>query len=647
MNRAMNPHRLSKSRYISGMQCHRRLWYDTHARGLAAPVDDSLQAVFDTGHEVGEIARERFPGGHLVAHDHLHIPDALEETRRVVQADAAPVLFEAAFEHERMLVRADVLERLPGGGWRLVEVKSTTRLKEVFILDVAVQLRVLRGAGIDVHEAGVLTLNREYIYDGVRLDLDALFKLYPVLDEASALLEAIGPQVQEMHEMLAHAAAPDIAPSSHCFTPYACQYYENCTRNLPTPEHGIDELPRLTEERRSQREVDKRNPGRPSRRNVEPRHDQQPARPRGGDIPESDALPIELGLLVLERHLVARRRHSEHGEVQTPGLTVDDCLLRRPQPAHGVDRHHDRPFQSLRRVHGVGRHRLLLGIGPPFDGTRLVRPGGGHRIGEGTQTPHRIRAAEAQVQVDVGERPFGLSAMALEKDRPHPEHVDRLRQQVVRCRRVGPASQRLELLDDVARKRMGDGFRLAVALFLGGGLALLVGHRNVQRCHRRALDPIGLERIQCREPGLIVPDGERALEAFIDEVEDRRTGPEIGRDFEDASRILLAERLSRPDVGGNIGATEPIDRLLRIADQKQCAGANAKRPPVGIGGGALRLAAEPPEDLGLYRIGILELLDEDVGEPSADQECRMPQTVNAFQRYQAAGSVIPQAWVSH
>ena len=112
------------------------------------------------------------------------------------------------------------------------------------------------GAGIDVHEAGVLTLNREYVYDGVRLDLDALFKLHPVLDEASALLEAIGPQVQEMQEMLVHAAAPDIAPSSHCFTPYACQYYENCTRNLAKPEHGLDELPRLTEERRTALEAE-------------------------------------------------------------------------------------------------------------------------------------------------------------------------------------------------------------------------------------------------------------------------------------------------------------------------------------------------------------------------------------------------------
>ena len=41
---------------------------------------------------------------------------------------------------------------------------------------MAIQLWVLRGAGLDVREATVLTLNREYVYDGVRLDLDALFE---------------------------------------------------------------------------------------------------------------------------------------------------------------------------------------------------------------------------------------------------------------------------------------------------------------------------------------------------------------------------------------------------------------------------------------------------------------------------------------
>ena len=246
----INKPKLSKSRYISGMQCYLRLWHDSYARDLAPAPDLALQAVFDTGHEVGEMARRRFPGGHLVAHDHRHVLEAIEETRQVIAAGSAPALFEAAFEHKGVLVRADVVERLPGGGWRLVEVKSTTRLKEIFILDVAVQLWVLRGAGLDVCEAAVLTLDRDYVYDGSRLDIDSLFRLHPVFDEASALLDTVGGQVREMLAMLAESVAPDIAPGEHCFTPYPCPYYAHCIRGHVSPEHGIDELPWLAAERR-------------------------------------------------------------------------------------------------------------------------------------------------------------------------------------------------------------------------------------------------------------------------------------------------------------------------------------------------------------------------------------------------------------
>ena len=246
---------LSKSRFIAGSQCHLRLWYESYARELAAAPDESLQAVFDTGHEVGEMACRRYPGGHLVAHDHRHVPQAVAETRRVIDAGSAPALFEAAFEHAHVLIRADVLERLPDGGWRLIEVKSTTRLKEVFILDVAVQLWVLRGAGVDVRDAGVMTLNREYVYDGVRLDLHTLFDLHPVFDEACALLDTVGAQVREMLAMLAQPAAPDIAPGDHCFIPYECPFHAHCTRDHVAPDHGIGELPRLTAQRRIQLEA--------------------------------------------------------------------------------------------------------------------------------------------------------------------------------------------------------------------------------------------------------------------------------------------------------------------------------------------------------------------------------------------------------
>ena len=251
----MSGPRLSKSTYLTGKQCHLRLWHNFHASHLAIPVDDTLQLVFDTGHEVGELACRRYPDGHLIAHDHKHVPEALEETRRVIDAGAAPALFEAAFQHEHVLVRADVLERLSDGGWRLVEVKSTTNIKDVFVLDVAVQLWVLRGAGLDVREAGVLTLNRDYVYDGVRLGVDALFKLHPVFDEATALLEGIGGEAREMRAMLAESAAPAIAPGDHCFTPYNCPYYTHCTRDLAQPEHGIGELPRLGKASRSDLEA--------------------------------------------------------------------------------------------------------------------------------------------------------------------------------------------------------------------------------------------------------------------------------------------------------------------------------------------------------------------------------------------------------
>lgn len=240
---------------MSGNQCHLRLWYDVHERHLMPPIIEVQQATFNTGHEVGDLARERYPGGHLIAQDYRNIPAALAETQRLIEADTAAALFEPAFQHDNVLSRVDVLERLPDGGWRMVEVKSTTRCKDEHILDAAVQLWVLRGAGLDVQDAGVLTLNRDYIYDGLRLDLDALFKFHPVLDEADALLESVGADVVDMQAMLAADDAPDIAPGQHCLKPYVCPYYEHCTQDTPQPEHGIGELNGIRINRREELEA--------------------------------------------------------------------------------------------------------------------------------------------------------------------------------------------------------------------------------------------------------------------------------------------------------------------------------------------------------------------------------------------------------
>jgi hypothetical protein len=45
-------------------------------------------------------------------------------------------------------MRADILERLPSGAWRLAEVKSTTRVKREHLHDLAIQAYVIGGSGL-------------------------------------------------------------------------------------------------------------------------------------------------------------------------------------------------------------------------------------------------------------------------------------------------------------------------------------------------------------------------------------------------------------------------------------------------------------------------------------------------------------------
>jgi hypothetical protein len=51
---------------MSGTQCHLRLWYACFEAEFASEPDAALQAIFDTGHQVGELATQRYPGGVLI-----------------------------------------------------------------------------------------------------------------------------------------------------------------------------------------------------------------------------------------------------------------------------------------------------------------------------------------------------------------------------------------------------------------------------------------------------------------------------------------------------------------------------------------------------------------------------------------------------
>ena len=54
---------LSKSRFVSGIQCDKKIWFDFYRKDLKLPTDEQTQAVFDLGHRIGIMAQNMFPNG--------------------------------------------------------------------------------------------------------------------------------------------------------------------------------------------------------------------------------------------------------------------------------------------------------------------------------------------------------------------------------------------------------------------------------------------------------------------------------------------------------------------------------------------------------------------------------------------------------
>ena len=237
---------LSKSKFVAGWQCLKRLYLEVHQPELAGELDAQTLAVFEQGLEVGRRARELFPGGVLVEARPEEVRKALQQTERMVAGRQHPAIFEATFTCDNLLARVDILERRPRNEWRLIEVKSSTSVKAHYLFDVALQRRVLEGLGMRVLPC-LMHLNREYVYDGRRYELEKLFVIRNVADETAALDQDVKDLIREERKVLASANPPDIGPGSHCTNPFTCEFYDACNKQIPV-DH-VANLPGITAKR--------------------------------------------------------------------------------------------------------------------------------------------------------------------------------------------------------------------------------------------------------------------------------------------------------------------------------------------------------------------------------------------------------------
>lgn len=239
--------RISKSKFVAGIQCLKRLYLEVHQPDLAAGSSVATEAVLVQGQQVGLEAQKVFPGGALVAADHAHLDDAIRITRELIGNAEVPAIFEATFEHAGVLVRTDVLERRGRSGFRLVEVKSSTAPKPHYAYDLGIQNHVLTGAGIKLEGTRLMHLNRNYVFDGRAYDLSRLFVTAEIPKELAVRDSEIANRLADQLRILQQPAPPDVKPGKHCTDPVECEFYNHCNPDLPS-DH-VSFLPRIRTEK--------------------------------------------------------------------------------------------------------------------------------------------------------------------------------------------------------------------------------------------------------------------------------------------------------------------------------------------------------------------------------------------------------------
>ncbi|MFC1962901.1 DUF2779 domain-containing protein [Chloroflexota bacterium] len=228
------PHLLSKTKYMTGLQCPRLIWIQFHDPKRLPETDPVTQYIFDQGHEVGYLAKKLFPGGIDVPPDSFM--GNIDKTKEMLE-ERKP-LFEAGILAGKLYSRVDILSPAGEDEWDICEVKSSTSVKDVHINDVAFQRYCCTQSGLNIRNCYLVLINNRYVRDG-EIDPKGLFNIHDVTDKVEEASAGIQDRIDDIFEVISRETCPEMIIGSHCRDPYECSLTD-CWDTLP--EHSVFSL---------------------------------------------------------------------------------------------------------------------------------------------------------------------------------------------------------------------------------------------------------------------------------------------------------------------------------------------------------------------------------------------------------------------
>lgn len=248
---------LSKSKIIAYRQCPKRLWLELHKNELRD--DSSSEMVFQIGHQVGEIAQRIYDPentGIIIDIQALGHSEALAQSM-VLLAEGKSKVFEAGLTVDGALAYADVMLPDHSDGtirWKMIEVKSSTSVKDYHRDDIAVQAYIASAAGISLSSISLAHIDNSFVYLGDG-DYQGLLKENDLTTEALSRSEEVKEWIAGAQAVAALAEEPDVATGPHCNTPFDCGFCNYCNRDVVQPEYPLSSLPRLHAKKREEIEA--------------------------------------------------------------------------------------------------------------------------------------------------------------------------------------------------------------------------------------------------------------------------------------------------------------------------------------------------------------------------------------------------------
>ena len=232
--------KLSKSDYISGLQCPLALWLKYNRKDLTPEPTESMKTRFEEGEEVGEYGRRYFGKGILIDAPYHELGKAIKETLGAV-SNGESIIFEAAAQApDGSYSRIDILRKDPDSGrWDMIEVKSGTEIKDYYYDDIAFQYYVFSNAGYDIKDCYLMTVNSSYVRNG-EIDPHGLLTINHVTDKLHSILPNVKGIASGLMSVIDSKNPPNESIGARCDSPHECGCKAECFK--PVPEYSVFDL---------------------------------------------------------------------------------------------------------------------------------------------------------------------------------------------------------------------------------------------------------------------------------------------------------------------------------------------------------------------------------------------------------------------